>query len=196
LFYLVLAGDFDPSIRGELPAAVRAALDGDPTPLLRLADSEPAPLALRTGLRGEDTEFSNALFLATTCAETALPWPPGASPAAKRAAATAFVASRPASEFFPFDRATARTSQPLAVFAGRVVPGRCDGPRPFAPEPPLPASFAAVVPAPGTSGDPGRALAAAGMAIADALRESRRFDLYGERMSRAEVLLGGLRSGR
>lgn len=86
LLGLLIQGDFDPRIRGDFSGAVRAALDGDPTPLLRLAYGGPEP---QTPVGGEEDpagvpEFSDALFIATTCEETALPWPRTASPRARR----------------------------------------------------------------------------------------------------------------
>ena len=67
---MLISGDFDPALRAAFPGAVRAALDGDPAPLLRLGrrsfavEGEPPPPRL----------FSTALFTATTCEETRFPW--------------------------------------------------------------------------------------------------------------------------
>jgi len=113
LLGLLIGGDFDPRIRGDLSGAVRAALDGDPTPLLRLAYGGPEPQSPGGG--EEDPagvpEFSDAVFIAATCEETALPWPRTASPTARRAAARQAAAALPDSDFFPFDRATGLSSQ-------------------------------------------------------------------------------------
>jgi pimeloyl-ACP methyl ester carboxylesterase len=68
LIDLLFAGDFDPTLRAGVPAAVRSALNGDPAPLLRLA------------YRGtfEFTEavsyFNPAIFAATVCEEGPLPF--------------------------------------------------------------------------------------------------------------------------
>ena len=49
LFSILIAGDFDPTLRAAFPGAVRAALRGDVAPLLRLrrrafpVDGEPPP---------------------------------------------------------------------------------------------------------------------------------------------------------
>src|SRR5215207_6629685 len=115
LLDVVIGGDFDPYVRAELAPAVRSALSGDPVPLLRLAAEPPDPLT--GGGEGEpsDTpEFSDALFIATTCEETVLPWPRTASPSAKRKAARTFARGLPQSDFFPFDRATGLASEPIA----------------------------------------------------------------------------------
>jgi pimeloyl-ACP methyl ester carboxylesterase len=280
LLGLFIGGDFDPFVRASFPGAVKAALNGDTVPLLRLAGEppdtvDPGPAPPPT----DPPEFSAALFIATTCEETVLPWPRTASPAGKRRAARAFAATRPQSDFFPFDRATGLASQPIAdcdewpqsktfpalasgpypsvpsllvggeddvrtsieqlrtmatrlpgaqaltvaatghsvlfrrpvrpqidcarralreFFADRPVPARCDGPRPFAIEPPPPRTLDAITPPAGTEAAPvsGRSLAAAGLAISDAIGQARRFDLFAARLDKTRVTEGGLRGGR
>jgi pimeloyl-ACP methyl ester carboxylesterase len=66
---VLFAGDFDPTLRADFPAAVRAALDGDDAPLLRL-------IASTTGTESFDPSSgdSEALFAATSCEDSALPW--------------------------------------------------------------------------------------------------------------------------
>jgi pimeloyl-ACP methyl ester carboxylesterase len=105
LFAVLLAGDLNPSVRASFPGAVRAALDGDPAPLLRLRlrafaiDGEPPPPKV----------LSATLYTATTCEETPFPWARTAAPdpALRRAAAAAAADALPDSAFFPFDRTTA-----------------------------------------------------------------------------------------
>jgi pimeloyl-ACP methyl ester carboxylesterase len=113
LFTILLAGDFDPALRGATPGAVRAALGGDVTPLLRLrrrafqVDAEPPPPLL----------LSSGVYAATTCEEVSLPWarttPP--DPAERQRQAEANAAAIPDSEFEPFDRETALGSDTLAL---------------------------------------------------------------------------------
>jgi pimeloyl-ACP methyl ester carboxylesterase len=113
LLRVLVDGDLDPSLRSELPAAVRSVLRGDSAPLLRLAhraaliESQLEPPAL----------FSPALFLAATCEEGPLPWKPETSFGDRWARATAVTAALPDSAFQPFDRATARASDTLRVCA-------------------------------------------------------------------------------
>ncbi len=125
LFAVLLAGDLNPAVRAGFPGAVRAALDGDPAPLLRMRqrayaiDGAPPPPEV----------LSATLYTATTCEETPFPWartaPP--DPAARRAAAATAAEVLPDSAFFPFDRATAVRND-LVNLCGRwpaspVAPG-------------------------------------------------------------------------
>jgi pimeloyl-ACP methyl ester carboxylesterase len=102
LLLILISGDFDPALRAAFPGAVRAALDHDPAPLLRLrrrsfsVDAEPPPPRL----------LSTALYTATTCEEMRLPWPrtTPADPGERRRLARAAAAAIPADMFLPFDR--------------------------------------------------------------------------------------------
>jgi hypothetical protein len=113
LFAVLLAGDFDPTLRAAFPGAVRAALAGDAAPLLRLrrrafvVDGEPPPARL----------LSSALYAATTCEEARLPWPRTTppDPVERRRQAAAAAATLPDSSFFPFDRATALDSDFISL---------------------------------------------------------------------------------
>lgn len=101
LLLILLAGDFDPALRAATPGAVRAALDGDPVPLLRLkrraivVDARPPPADL----------ISTGLFAATTCEEGTFPWarttPPDPLERRRQVEAAAF--GLPPGSFFPFD---------------------------------------------------------------------------------------------
>ena len=111
VFSILIAGDFDPSLRGAFPGAVRAALDGDATPLLRLrrrafaVDAEPPPPEI----------LSSGVYAATTCEEVTMPWartaPP--DPVERHRQAEARVSEIPDSSFAPFDRATVLASDVL-----------------------------------------------------------------------------------
>ena len=96
LLDILLAGDFDPVLRAELPAAVRAADDGDDAPLARL-------VVHAFGGEGEEGEGIDApLYLATTCEEEDFPWSRDASPGERLAQARARIDALPASAFAPF----------------------------------------------------------------------------------------------
>lgn len=119
LLNLVAAGDLNPALRALLPAAVRSALGGDPSPLLRLdllseglipnvplnpaSSGGIAPGAGR--LAAASGGVDEALFLDTSCEEAALPWQRSAPPAARLAEAQGALHALPPSAFYPFDAA-------------------------------------------------------------------------------------------
>jgi pimeloyl-ACP methyl ester carboxylesterase len=135
LFLILLSGDFDPSLRAAFPGAVRAALDGDTAPLLRLkrrsisVAAEPPPPRV----------FSTALFTATTCEESPFPWPRTTppDPFERRRLTEAAVASIPASAFLPFDRGAALENDLLQLCdrwaAAPAAPAFGPGPLPDVP---------------------------------------------------------------
>jgi pimeloyl-ACP methyl ester carboxylesterase len=135
LLLILLAGDYDPSLRAAAPGAVRAALDGDPTPLLRLKRRSivggvrpPPPKLLSTGL-----------FAATTCEEAVFPWartaPP--DPVERRRQAVAAAAALPPGAFAPFDAAALLDNDLLQLCdrwtAAPVAPAFGPGPLPDVP---------------------------------------------------------------
>ncbi len=100
LLDILLAGDFNPVLRAEFPAAARAvATHGDTAPLVRL-------LARASGAYGGGAEESEGvdepLFLTTTCEEEVFPWSRAAGPSERLAQATAAVDALPASATAPF----------------------------------------------------------------------------------------------
>jgi pimeloyl-ACP methyl ester carboxylesterase len=115
LLDILIAGDFDASLRAAVPGAVRSALRADAAPLLRMRarahtlDFAPVPPAL----------LSSAANAATLCEEVRLPWarttPP--DPAQREAEAEAVALSIPDVAFAPFDRATALASYTLDACA-------------------------------------------------------------------------------
>jgi pimeloyl-ACP methyl ester carboxylesterase len=112
LFLTFLTGDLASDLWGAFPGAVRAALQGDPVPLLRLERhaelaTEPAPAR----------DLSLALYAATACEEMALPWSRGAppDPSVRHALARAAVLGLPEALFGPFGRRTALDSDLLRL---------------------------------------------------------------------------------
>lgn len=101
LFALLLAGDLNPSQRFVVPAAVRAALTGDPALLLRLASMAKESLDRESG-------DSETLFLATTCADSRVAWPAGTPVAERGTAVTAALAAIPPEQLAPFGAAGVR----------------------------------------------------------------------------------------
>lgn len=81
------------------PGAVRQALAGRPGALARLARAAEALNAT-----GRVRQFSPALYAATLCEESPVPWDRAAGPAERRRQARAALAGRPATAFAPFSR--------------------------------------------------------------------------------------------
>ena len=119
LLGLLIAGDLNPALRAELPAAVHAALRGDPAAILRLValsegflpDGVRQPIAAArvplsaSPLQSSESAFDQALYLTTTCEESAFPWSPrNESAAARLAQSEAALRMIPSSALYPFDR--------------------------------------------------------------------------------------------
>ena len=102
LVSMLIDTDLSPGLAAEAPAAVRAALGGNPRPLLRIYD-----LDLKSSqLSAQDLSFG--LNAATNCADGRFPWAPGTPPSARQAAIDAAVAAMPAGSFGPFGNWAAR----------------------------------------------------------------------------------------
>ena len=135
LLLILLAGDFDPALRAGTPGAVRAALDGDPAPVLRLkrrsiaVNAKPPPSRL----------VSTGLFAATTCEEVSFPWARSAppDPFERRSQAEAAAAALPAGSFLPFDAGAILDNDLLALCdrwpAAPIPPSFGPGPLPDVP---------------------------------------------------------------
>jgi pimeloyl-ACP methyl ester carboxylesterase len=132
LFELLLAGDLNPAIRAQMPAAVHSALGHDLAPLARvltLATTHPPH---------EETASSNdeTLFIDTSCEETPFPWQRGAPEATRAVEAEAALNSLPGSDFYPFDPEAALLDMtiPLCVaWPDASVPSPAGGPLPAVP---------------------------------------------------------------
>jgi pimeloyl-ACP methyl ester carboxylesterase len=136
--------DISQGARELAPAAITAAANGDPVPLARLthslqpnapasgfgsppAGTAPRVTALAPGLRGEeslaaqapevDSETSIALFAATYCIESELPWSPDTPAAGRAATIRSWLASLPAATTAPFAPATVAASSALSLCA-------------------------------------------------------------------------------
>jgi pimeloyl-ACP methyl ester carboxylesterase len=97
LLDVLLAGDFNPILRAEFPAALRdAAAHGDNAPLVRLLGRA----AARGGEQSEGIDVP--LFLTTTCEEESFPWRRTAGPKERIAEAAARVNALPAGATAPF----------------------------------------------------------------------------------------------
>ena len=110
LLELLFAGDLDPTIRLDLPGAVRSALRGDRQPLLRLAHR-----AVDTTAIAQPAAFSTALFATTTCDDLAAPWPAAAALEDRPALLRAALAAVPDDAFAPFGRGVALDESAAAL---------------------------------------------------------------------------------
>jgi pimeloyl-ACP methyl ester carboxylesterase len=96
----LFAGDLEPALRAEFPAAVLSAARGDDAALARML--ERAERAEASEL--EPGGFDPALDLDTTCEELSFPWNRQAAPSRRLAEAKAAIADLPASSVAPFAR--------------------------------------------------------------------------------------------
>ncbi len=135
LFTILVAGDFDPTLRAAFPGAVRAALDGDPAGLLRLARRAYAV----EGPAPPPRLLSSTLYAATTCEDVEFPWPRTTppDPVQRASLAAAAAAALPDTAFQPFDRATALANDLLRLCerwpAAAAAPSFGQGPLPDVP---------------------------------------------------------------
>jgi pimeloyl-ACP methyl ester carboxylesterase len=113
LFGLLLVGDLFPPARADLPAALASAARGDRALLARAGYVPETVGEDFPGQRPE--EYSQALFAATMCEETELPWDRTAPPAERLDQARERVALMPGSAFEPFDRETALSSDTIRL---------------------------------------------------------------------------------
>lgn len=100
LLSLIVDSDLSPGIAVALPAAVKAALGGNPAPLLRLFFLDTAG--------SEGRALSVGLFAATVCTDGPFPWTPDAAPATRRATIDAAAGQLPSGAFGPFGRWAAK----------------------------------------------------------------------------------------
>ena len=132
LFATLLAGDFDPSLRAELPAAVRSALRGDGAPILRLGKR-----AHDVELGGVEPRFlSPTLYATTVCEEGRFPWDWNADVRTRLRQVSDLIDAMPDSAFLPFDRPTVLDSDEVNLCSRWPARTRDTGPLPALPDVP------------------------------------------------------------
>jgi len=99
LLNVLFEGDFDPVLRADFPAAVKAALNRDAAPMLRM-------MSAVKGSESFSGPDSNALFAATSCEDSSIPWNPGAAPAQRLVQARGAFDQISSASYAPFDPAT------------------------------------------------------------------------------------------
>lgn len=131
LLAILLAGDLDPILRAEFPAAVKSALAGDPAALARLISR--AEVAEGGGSDGIDVP----LYYATTCEEQLFPWSRAASPRERLAQAKAKIDALSAQRIAPFGKRNVLEASDLRECASwpfpTAAPALSDNPLPSVP---------------------------------------------------------------
>jgi pimeloyl-ACP methyl ester carboxylesterase len=110
LLGILQAGDLNPALRALLPAAVRSALAGDASPLLRLELLSQGLIPTVPGSTppSEAAEgIDSALNATTICEESLFPWGRSDPLAARPGEVSAALKALPSSDFYPFDASTA-----------------------------------------------------------------------------------------
>ncbi|HEY7953309.1 MAG TPA: alpha/beta hydrolase [Solirubrobacteraceae bacterium] len=120
LLGVLQAGDLNPALRALLPAAVRSALRGDASPLVRLTLLAEGLIPTLPVPPKEGEGIDTALNATTICEEAPFPWGRGEEPAARQSEAAAALRALPSSAFYPFDAN-------LALESG-TIPGCLDWP--------------------------------------------------------------------
>ncbi len=103
LLTVLIAGDLEPVLRAEFPAAVRSAASGDGAPFARLLRD-----AFERGGGAEEESpsesFDAPLYFTTSCEEELFPWRRASSPSRRLSEARAVIVGLPANRFAPFLR--------------------------------------------------------------------------------------------
>ena len=101
LLDVLIAGDLEPALRAELPAAVRSAAGGDEEPFARLLHD-----GTERGEGGEEESpsesFDTPLYYATSCEDELFGWNRSSSPAKRLAEVRAQIRRVPVSAITPF----------------------------------------------------------------------------------------------
>ena len=105
LLEVVISADIDPGLAAHLPAAVRAARQGRPRPLLRLLAMLKATAVL------DPSELSVGLFAATSCGDGPFPWLSSETLEQRRRTLNAAAAALPPGSTGPFGVWATRTGR-------------------------------------------------------------------------------------
>jgi len=135
---ILLAGDLNPTLRSELPGALRSAIKDDRRPLLRLLLRAAGLTGIPNArLQGDlDQTDSTALFAATRCEESTFPWDRNAGPEQRANQAIAAARAHPPTDFQPFTYKVALRSEAIPVCV--AWPNASPPPAPPTPLPQVP----------------------------------------------------------
>jgi pimeloyl-ACP methyl ester carboxylesterase len=134
LLNILLTGDLNPTLRAELPGALTSARRGDSAPLIRLAARSAGLIDLGRQAAGEG--FSDTVFAATLCEEGLFPWNRAADRRTRAQQARALVQSLGNGPFYPFDGASALSTEIIDLCLGwptMTPPPLAAGPLPDVP---------------------------------------------------------------
>jgi pimeloyl-ACP methyl ester carboxylesterase len=138
LLDILLAGDLNPTLRAELPAALRSVMKGDRRPLLRLRLRAAGLTGIPNTTAQDDVEsISDALFATTRCEESSFPWDRNASANQRARQALAAARAHPAADFGAFGWGVALRSEVIPICVG--WPNASPPPAAPAPLPQVPA---------------------------------------------------------
>jgi pimeloyl-ACP methyl ester carboxylesterase len=138
LFSILVGGDLNPTLRAELPGAMRSAIRGDRRPLLRLYVRAAGLTGIPT-VRAQDnldTSDSDAVFLATRCEESTFPWDRDAGAEQRAQQAVDAARALPTADTAPFNYKVALRDEAIPVCLG--WPNATPAPAPPAPLPQVP----------------------------------------------------------
>jgi pimeloyl-ACP methyl ester carboxylesterase len=101
LLSVLIAGDLEPILRAEFPAAVRSAAEGDGAPFVRVLRDL---FERGEGAEGESPSesFDTPLYFATSCEEELFPWNRTSNPTKRLSEAARALQALPAGRFAPF----------------------------------------------------------------------------------------------
>jgi pimeloyl-ACP methyl ester carboxylesterase len=138
LFSILVGGDLNPTLRAELPGAMRSAIKGDRRPLLRLYVRAAGLTGIPT-VRTQDhveTSDSDAVFFATRCEESIFPWNRDAGAEVRAQQAVDAARALAPADTAPFNYKVALRDEAIPVCLG--WPNASPPPAPPAPLPQLP----------------------------------------------------------
>jgi len=108
IFTMLIAGDLDPLLRANLPAALHSALHGDYGLLA----------ALNVAANQPEGGINDELYLATVCEELPYPWTRSETTADRQTSALAAFEAQPSATFAPFSAQTAYNESDAPYCAG------------------------------------------------------------------------------
>ncbi|HEY2632880.1 MAG TPA: alpha/beta hydrolase [Solirubrobacteraceae bacterium] len=123
LLSILMEGDFDPILRAEFPAAVRAAVRGDNAPLARLAARGDGGEEGEEGEEGLKEGFNVPLYFSTICDETTFPWSRAVNGTKRFREALSALNGQGESAFTPFTASNALSLSDVADCAGWPLTG-------------------------------------------------------------------------